>query len=445
MTKTLSRSRVVDQRGGAWEEKMTVNRQRFNRRYRDAIKKAVEEQLQGKGIVDITGDGHLVVEIDPMRIPTFQHDFDSVASEAVVSGNNIFHKGDRIPKQAQGEGKGPGKGGGTEKGERIRVPITKEEWVESVFHDLELPDMVVKMLATSDELRLEQRGFSSVGPAQLLDLKRTVMRSDGRLQVIEQQIEDELEEERQKLQKAEAIIAEEKAGGRHDSERLRTAESDKAVCLKRIRELTLELGGIPEFEKMDLRYRHHEKVPIPVTEAVVFFELDVSGSMDDEMRRLALLLFRFQYLFLAKMYRRVHVVLIHYQGEAYECKSLEEFFSTAGGGGTVYSSAAELEQAIQKERFPADRYNVYVTHASDGDNASEDRDSTMGLMGVNLRRTQYYVYVQISNPRQDTEFWRICRALKKTHPQVAMVALANAKDILPVFRGLFRKKGVRVK
>ncbi|OGZ06885.1 MAG: hypothetical protein A2942_00450 [Candidatus Lloydbacteria bacterium RIFCSPLOWO2_01_FULL_50_20] len=445
-------SHVVDQRGSLWEEKMMVNRERFRKRYDDAIKRAVKEQLSGKGITDITGDGDIVVEIDLMSVPRLRHDPSSAPSEKVFPGNIILHKGDKIPKQGGGSGSGKGKSGhGQEAGQgggggRMRLPLTKEEWIGYVFQDLELPNLVLKMLTSSDELRLEQRGFSSVGPAHLLDLKRTILRSDGRLQVIEQQIEDDLDEERKKMKQQEAVIAEEEAKKQSGSPRWRQAQMQKGYHLERIRELENELGVVPQFEKMDLRYRHHEMIPVPVTEAVVFFHLDVSGSMSEKDKLLALTLFRFEYLFLTKLYRRVHLVLIHYHGEAYECQSVEEFFGTSGTGGTEYSCALELHQKIQEERFPASQYNIYVTHASDGDNFTEDREKTIKFMNeVVLPRTQYYVYVQIGNERKDTEFWRTFSKLQKPYPQLTIAALTEPREIIPVFRKLFKKKGVKVK
>lgn len=448
----ICKSQVTDQRDSLWEGKMTVNRERFQKRYREVIDKAVEEQLHGKGIADITGDGHLVVEIDPMTIPHLLPDLSSAPQETVIPGNNVFHKGDKFPKQGgggggDGDGEGEGEGAGRGKGNgKIRIPLTKEEWMSHVFKDLELPNQVLKLLASSEELHLEQHGFSSVGPAHLLDMKRTILRSDGRMQVIEQQIEDDIEEERRKARAQEAIIAEEEAKGESGSLRWRAAQVQKGIHLERIRELEKELEVVPEFDKIDLRYRFHEKVPTPITEAVVFFHLDVSGSMSDEDKRLALQLFRFEYQFLTRLYRRVHIVLIHYHGEAYECTSVDEFFSVFGTGGTVYSTGLTLHKIIQEERYPVDRYNIYVTHCSDGDNFQEDREETMQLMNtVVLPRTQYYVYVQIGNSREDTELWRICRQLKKVFPQVAIAALTKAIDILPVFRELFKKKGVKVK
>lgn len=451
----ICKSHVTDQRGSLWEEKMTVNQERFRKHYNEVINNAVEQQLNGKGIGDITGDGHLIVEIDPMTIPNLRPDLSSASSESVIPGNNVFHKGDKFPKQG-GEGDGSGQPGdkdgdgnqaGRGKGNgKIRIPLTKEEWISHVFKDLELPNAVVKLLASSEELHLEQHGFSSVGPPHLLDMKRTILRSDGRMQIIEQQIEDDIAKEKEKLLVQEAIITDEEASGRKNSLRRKEAEAKRIVHLKRIQELEKELGIVPEFDKMDLRYRFHEMVPTPITEAVVFFHLDVSGSMGDAEKKLALQLFRFEYQFLKRLYRKVHIVLIHYHGEAYECKSVDEFFSVFGTGGTVYSTGLTLHQIIQEKEYPADRYNIYVTHCSDGDNISDDREATLQLMKeAVLPRTQYYVYVQIGNPREDTELWRICRLMKKTFSQVAIAAVTKPSDILPVFRGLFKKKGVKVK
>lgn len=455
--KEVFASRVVDQRGPLYEEKSYVNRGRFNRRYREAIKRAVEEQLEGKGFSGITGEGHLVVEIDPMEIPSLEHEPGSAPKEHIIPGNNYFVKGDRIPKgngsgDGDGSGNDPGDGsnkrGGRGKGQgKVRLPITEEEWLGLVFEDLELPDMdLKKLIMSSDQLHLEQQGFSSAGPAHLLDLKRTLLRSDGRMSVIEQQIEDDIEDEKRKLRQQEALVAEEEKEGRSGSSAWIVAKALVAEHKRRIAEFEKELGAVPEFEKIDLRYRHHERVPVPISEAAVFFHLDVSGSMDENAKRLALLLFRLKYRFLKKMYQRVHLVPLHYTSEAYECQSVEEFFTASGTGGTVYSSCLELHKKIQEERFPADRYNIYISHASDGENSMEDRGAAMQLLMESvLPRTQYYVYAQVGSHSEQSEFWGMFRRLRKRHAQVASTILSQPGDIVPAFRALFKKKGVKVK
>lgn len=439
-------SRVVDQRGPMHEEKSHISRERFRRRYREKIKEALASP-SGSGPSDITGDGNLVVEVDPWDIPTIEHDLTSTSRELVIPGNNHFSKGDRIPKPPKSQNGQSGAGMGGSEG-KVRLPLTEDQWADAVFGDLELPNMdLKKAILSSEKLHLEQHGFSSVGPAHLLDLKRTLLRSDGRLQVIEQQIEDDIDEEKRKMRVEEEIVAREEASGNEHSHEWVRAKEAILKHRERIAELEKELGVVPEFEKVDLRYRYHEQLPTPIAQAVVFFHLDVSGSMSDKEKRLALLLFRLQYRFIAKMYQRTHVVLIHYHGDAYECSSVEEFFEQAGTGGTEYSSCLKLHRHIQEERYPADRYNIYITHASDGDNHTNDRDVTVGLLNeAVLPRTQYYVYAQMgiaNESKEDTESWRIFRAANKVHKNVALVRLNKPEDILPAFRRLFRKKGVK--
>ena len=64
----------------------------------------------------------------------------------------------------------------------------------------------------------------------------------------------------------------------------------------------------------------------------------------------------------------------------------QEFFNRVESGGTLVSSAYELAQRLQREHYPATDWNVYVLHASDGENFLPDNDrvldAVVGLMDV---------------------------------------------------------------
>ncbi|MEZ5893182.1 MAG: DUF444 family protein [Parvularculaceae bacterium] len=71
-------------------------------------------------------------------------------------------------------------------------------------------------------------------------------------------------------------------------------------------------------DPLDLRYNAYEPTPVETTAAVMFCLMDVSGSM----------------------------------GELW------------GSGGTVVSTALEKMLEVQKDRFPAHEWNIYVAQAS---------------------------------------------------------------------------------
>jgi sporulation protein YhbH len=138
----------------------------------------------------------------------------------------------------------------------------------------------------------------------------------------------------------------------------------------------VSLGGI---EKPDLRYLSYREVPKPRNSAVIFLAMDVSGSMNVDRKRMARLFFYWCVQFLRSRYEQTEIVFVAHTTEAREVAE-EEFFSRVESGGTKVSSAFEVIEEIQRDRYPADDWNIYVLHVSDGDNFGADNHRTLELI-----------------------------------------------------------------
>jgi uncharacterized protein len=138
----------------------------------------------------------------------------------------------------------------------------------------------------------------------------------------------------------------------------------------------VSLGGI---DKPDLRYLSYREIPKPRSRAVIFLAMDVSGSMNVERKRIARLFFYWCVQFLRTRYEETEIAFVAHTTEAREVTE-EEFFGRVESGGTKVSSAFELIEGIQRERYPADDWNVYVLHVSDGDNFTADNQRTLELV-----------------------------------------------------------------
>jgi sporulation protein YhbH len=138
----------------------------------------------------------------------------------------------------------------------------------------------------------------------------------------------------------------------------------------------VSLGGI---DKPDLRYLSYRDIPRPRNQAVIFLAMDVSGSMNVERKRMARLFFYWCVQFLRSRYEQTEIVFLAHTTEAREVNE-EQFFNRVESGGTKVSSAFEAVQDIQRERFPADDWNVYVLHVSDGDNFTADNQRALELI-----------------------------------------------------------------
>src|ERR1700716_1692595 len=136
------------------------------------------------------------------------------------------------------------------------------------------------------------------------------------------------------------------------------------------------LGGI---DKGDLRYLSYREVPRPRNNAVIFLAMDVSGSMNVDRKRMARLFFYWCVQFLRSRYEQTEIVFIAHTTEAREVAE-EEFFSRVESGGTKVSSAFEVVEQVYRERYPADDWNIYVLHVSDGDNFGADNNRTLELI-----------------------------------------------------------------
>ena len=88
--------------------------------------------------------------------------------------------------------------------------------------------------------------------------------------------------------------------------------------------------------------------------AVVFFMLDVSGSMSDRDRKLAKTFFFWVVQGLRRQYRSLETVFVAHTTEAWEFNE-QEFFQVSGSGGTVASTgfrqgARDHRRALQPRR-----------------------------------------------------------------------------------------------
>ncbi|HQX60962.1 MAG TPA: DUF444 family protein, partial [Burkholderiaceae bacterium] len=147
-------------------------------------------------------------------------------------------------------------------------------------------------------------------------------------------------------------------------------------------------------------------------------------------------------LFLNRNYEHTEVVFIRHHTVAMEVDE-DDFFTSRETGGTVVSSALELMHTIIQARYASSQWNIYGAQASDGDNWNDDSPRCRALLQeAILAQTQYFAYIEITDgPPQN--LWREYEKLQTSHPgHFAMQRIGTVRDIYPVFRELFRKRGV---
>ena len=155
-------------------------------------------------------------------------------------------------------------------------------------------------------------------------------------------------------------------------------------------------SGPPNFTDDDLRFRQLARRRQPAIHAVVFFLLDVSGSMSDRDRKLAKTFFFWVVQGLRREYRSLETVFVAHTTEAWEFTE-PEFFQVTGTGGTVASTGFNKVREIMDARYSPARHNIYLFYASDGDNSVGDHpEASAGLDDI-VRKACYCGYVEVAS------------------------------------------------
>ena len=156
------------------------------------------------------------------------------------------------------------------------------------------------------------------------------------------------------------------------------------------------LGGPTHFTDEDLRYRQLARRRQPAVHAVVFFMLDVSGSMSDRDRKLAKTFFFWVVQGLRREYRSLETVFVAHTTDAWEFAE-GDFFQVAGTGGTVASTGLNKVREIIDARFNPARHNIYLFYASDGDNSIGDHAPAAEALADIATKACFAGYVEVAS------------------------------------------------
>lgn len=406
------------------------NRQRLLRRARAQIVKAVREASGGRNIADIGSGDSITIPADGLREPVFRNAATGGRREHVVPGNKEFVEGDRIARPPGGGGGRGSEGSPDGEGEDdFRFVLSKDEFLDIFLDDLELPDLIKQKSKQSESYSLQRAGFTPSGSPSNLNLVRTMRNSLSRRIALKRP-------KRAEIEALEAEIAELEASG---------ADDERLAMLRDLLEHHLRRSRlIPFIDPIDVRYNRFEAVPKPITQAVMFCLMDVSGSMTEHMKDLAKRFFMLLYLFLTRRYRHVEIVFIRHTHEAKEVDE-ETFFYSTETGGTVVSTALEEMRRVVRDRYDPSDWNIYAAQASDGDNTTSDNPRTAALLEQEiLPLCQYFAYIEVGTGQREwlgreTELWRTYKAIAARQSVLAMRKVQARTEIFPVFRELFSR------
>ncbi|MFT3728647.1 MAG: YeaH/YhbH family protein [Terricaulis sp.] len=423
---------IIDRRlnpGG----KSFANRQRFLRRARAQVRKAVREASSSRSIKDAGKGGEVSIPAGGVHEPHLHRSRQGGVRDYLLPRNKKYIEGDTIERP---EGGGGGKSQASDSGEgedEFRFALSDEEYLDLYLEDLELPDLAKRQIAGATSFLYRNAGFATSGPPARISVPRTLRHSMSRRIALKRPKPEEIAALQAKVAEAEA----------------RGDDADTIAKLKvELERAQKRTKLIPYIDPVDVRYRRLETTPKPIAKAVMFCLMDVSGSMNEHMKDLAKRFYSLLYLFLNRRYEHVDVVFIRHTHEASEVDE-QTFFYSRETGGTVVSTALFKMAEIVRDRYPVTDWNIYAAQASDGDNTSSDNAVVLNeLKDVILPICQYYAYVEVGMDDEDetqpgagepsTNLWRAYRRVAEGQP-FAMRKVRHRRDIYPVFRELFSR------
>ena len=352
--------------------KIKQDHARFRAIVRGRIKQGLKKYVQHGELIGKKGKDFVTIPVPTIDIPHFR--FGEKQQGGVGQGEG--DPGDPLsPQEGQG-GRQAGQGQGQH---LLEVDVSLDELADILGEELELPRIVPRGKERILTPRVRYSGISPSGPESLRHFKRTY----------------------------------------------------KQALRRQIATGTYNFAGpvvVPVRE--DRRYRSWKQVPVPDSNAVVIYMMDVSGSMGDEQKEIVRIESFWIDAWLRRHYPGLEVRYLIHDAVAREVDR-ETFFHTRESGGTMISSAYKMCQEIVETDYGGSNWNVYPFHFSDGDNWSADdtRVCIDLLKNQLLPAVNLFCYGQVESPYGSGQFVKDLREHLKGHRNVSLSEIAD-KDAI---------------
>ena len=382
-------------------DRSATDRKRHKRKIEKALREGIKDVVADESIIGQNGKKKVKIPVKGIKEYQFIYGENKNNKKTASAGSKQVKKGQVLRKKPQ-KGKSPGKKASDEPGEEYyEVEITLEELAEYLFDSLDLPDLEKKKFRFIKDKKLRRKGYRKKGIRTRLSKKETIKR---------------------KIRRKKRAIA----NG------------------------TFDPNGEERFpfHQDDLKYKHMKEKDVENSSAVVFFLMDVSGSMDKTKKYLARSFYFLLYQFLRYQYENIDVVFISHSTDAKEVGE-SEFFERATSGGTLMSSALEMEKEIIEKRYHPSSWNIYTFYCGDGENWSIDNNKSLDLIKGLSETNQMFCYAEINplsattsdnyfsfNPAMDpNSMWTRLAVLEGAG--IKRVKISEGKDIWPSFQKIF--------
>ena len=190
----------------------------------------------------------------------------------------------------------------------------------------------------------------------------------------------------------------------------------------------------------DKRYRSWRTTPMPQSNAVMIFIMDVSGSMGDEQKEIVRIASFWIDTWLRSQYEGLESRFIIHDAAA-RAVDRDTFFRTRESGGTMISSAYKLCAKMIDDEFPPSEWNIYPFQFSDGDNwSADDTSACVELLKKEiLPKVNLFCYGQVESPYGSGQFVGDLRTAFADNPNVVTTEIENKDDIADSIRAFLGK------
>ena len=361
--------------------KIHKDHQRFRQIVKGKIRQDLRKFLTRGELLGREGKHLISIPVRGIDIPTFRYGDNNDAGVGAGDGK----AGDTV--DGEGDGLGPG---GTQEGHHIlEVEVSLDELADILGEELQLPRIQPRGKHRLTTERDRYSGIRQSGPESLRHFRRTFRRA------LRRQI----------------------MSGAYDPERPRVI-----------------------FERRDKIYRSWKTVLSPQSNAVIVYMMDVSGSMGDEQKELVRLEAFWIDAWLRRNYQGIESRYIVHDVRAAEVDR-ETFYHLREDGGTRISSAFRCARELLEHHYPAQEWNVYLFHFSDGDNSSESdsRECCKTLAEHLLPNCNMFGYCQVASAYGSGNFINVLHEHLSDEGDMITSRVNSKDDIYDSIKTFFSK------
>ncbi len=361
--------------------KIDQDHTRFRDIVRGRIKGDLKKYVTSGEMLGKQGDKYVSIPLPQIQLPKFRYGKNQKGGVGQGEGD----EGDPV----QGQGEGEGQAGENEGQHTLEVDVSIDDLAKILGEELELPNIEARGKQVIKSSATRFTGISKVGPQSLRHFKRTFR------QALKRQI----------------------ATGSYDP------ENPVVVPIKE-----------------DHRYRYMKTREEPQAAAAVIYMMDVSGSMGREQKEIVRIEAFWIDTWLRSQYKNLEVAYIVHDAAAHIVDQ-HTFFHLRESGGTKISSAYELCLQLIEDKYPADEWNIYPFHFSDGDNwSSRDTERCVELLkGSIIPMSNQFAYGQVKSAYGSGQFKKDLDRFFSGEEKLVTTDILDRDGILPSIKAFLGK------